>query len=76
MNQIKIDPSQFTKEHPNEEGLFLWKSSSDVQLIKVYLVPTKDAHGIKWRSHYAVAGHRGRCVDNFRGTFLKVTLSE
>lgn len=75
MNTINIDPSQFTKDCPDEEALFLWKNTQGVELIKVYLVPAHNSFGMDWRRYYAVEGDRGRSVTHLQGEFLKVTFN-
>ncbi len=72
MNTLTIDQTLFTGNPITEEGIYLWKNSSGIEMIEVYRVPAKKEYGLSWDSYLAVKGHRGRSVEHLVGQFMKV----
>lgn len=71
INTLKINKSLFTGNHITEEGLYLWKHSVGVELIRVYRVPYKTGFGMSWDSYLAYGSNR-RNICNLQGEFVKV----
>lgn len=72
MKNIIVTPDLFTKEKPKQSGLFLWKNSLGVELIKVVYYPSKIEFGMKWDSYYGIPSMRGKNVAKLQGEFLEV----
>lgn len=71
---MKINGNEiiFTKEHPQEEGTFLWKTTNSVETVNVVFCPSKSKWGVKWDDYYGVSNMRMRNVTQLSGEFVKI----
>ena len=65
---------EFTREHPEKAGTFLWKHSIGVETIHVVHYPAKQDYGVDWVAYYGIPAMRGKSVRKLSGEFCEIEL--
>lgn len=72
----QISVSDFTPNHPEHEGAYLWLSSLGISLIHTAWVAPKTHGGVTFEAYLGVVEHRGRHIEKLSGKFLRLELFE
>jgi hypothetical protein len=67
---------QFTSEHPQKAGTYLWKRSMAVETIHVVHYHAKKEFGTDWPAYYGMPDMGGRNIKHLSGEFCEIELDE